>query len=136
MNPRTSKDIWLTRYVKAVLELKRSASGQADEIRRALDAAFTRIYRTVAFDIDGTLTLPRSASIDPKAAKAIGRLLQRGVPVLLTTGRGRDSSIRAAGEIRDISGLSNWYMRHLQCFTDNGCYLLQTPINEPTALRH
>jgi len=128
------KDEELDQYVKVMLELKRSTTAQTEEVRIALEAALTRIYRAVAFDIDGTLTKPRSDKIDPKTAIAIGRLLQRGVPVLLTTGRGRNSCRKAAEQIRDTSRLSNWYMRRLQCITDNGCYLLQTPIDKPKDL--
>jgi HAD superfamily hydrolase (TIGR01484 family) len=124
------------RYVQAMLELKRSATGRTRKVRRAIEAALTRIYRAVAFDIDGTLTLPGSEKVDPQTAQAIGRLLQRGVPVLLTTGRSQDSCRKAAEQIRENSGLSNWVMRRLQCITDNGCYLLQTPIDKPEALLH
>jgi len=136
MKPWLQNGKWFERYARGLLALKCPGAPTRQtvvKVRKAMEGAFTRVYRCVAFDIDGTLTLGHGIAIDGEMARVIGRLLQRGVPVILITGRGRASTRRAAQDIRRHSGLSDWYVRRLQCITHNGVFLLRTPTDTPAA---
>jgi hypothetical protein len=65
-------------------------------------------------------------------SEIVGDLLELGIPVILITGRGRTSTRKAAAEIKRHSGLSDWYLRRLQCITHNGVFFLQTPTEDPS----
>ncbi|HEY1248456.1 MAG TPA: hypothetical protein VGE97_05675, partial [Nitrososphaera sp.] len=134
MRPWVHDDKWFDKYARASASIKLSRKNAAKafpQIREAISAAFTQVYRAVAFDVDGTLTEKNKGEIDVHMALVVGRLLQRGVPVVLITGRGRTWSRKAALEIKQFSGLSDWYFRRLQCITHNGVFLLQTPTISP-----
>jgi hydroxymethylpyrimidine pyrophosphatase-like HAD family hydrolase len=134
---RWSEDpIWFENYARRVMELKRPdvlTESVPTYIVKSIRSTFRRVYRAVAFDIDGTLTDGDSSHVRKEMSSVVGDLLERGVPVILVTGRGRTSARQAASEIRLHSGLSDWYMRRLQCITHNGVFLLQTPVENPSA---
>src|SRR5688572_23408618 len=90
---------WLDSYAKSTSSAKGIGENQA-ATRDAVDAAFKRVYRAVAFDIDGTLTTAGDVTPAPELCRVIRNLLIRGVPVVLVTGRGRDSAREAARVIR------------------------------------
>ena len=126
-------DSWFASYAQGSISSKPPSETmvEMEEVEIAITEAFRNVYRAVAFDIDGTLTEREQTEINPQMARIIGRLLQRGVPVFLITGRGRSSSREVAREIKKISGLSDWYMRRLQCITHNGVFLIRTPTEDP-----
>ena len=127
---------WIIQYSSGVALLKKSAiltDKELDEVRDSIKNTFRRVYRAVAFDIDGTITPKGSIHVDQEMAKAVGRLLRRGVPVVLVTGRGRPSARQAAQEIKSFSQLSDWHMRRLQCVTHNGTFIIETPTNNPSS---
>jgi HAD superfamily hydrolase (TIGR01484 family) len=135
VHPALRDEEWRRRYAARIAELKGIGdAGQREELGRVLDAAFMRVYRFVAFDIDGTLTSGDSAAVDPEMAKIIGELLSRSVAVVLITGRGRASTRRAVEEISELSELHHSYLRRLSCITHNGVFLLKTRPDAPREL--
>jgi HAD superfamily hydrolase (TIGR01484 family) len=123
--PRHSPD-WIYEYAAATAAQKRILTGTADfeALHRAVQSAFRRVFRAVAFDIDGTLTKAGSHELEPAAAHAVAALLQRGVHVFLVTGRGEKSTTLAAEFIRDETRISPWYLRRLACVALNGVLFL------------
>src|SRR6266567_2132937 len=116
MRPWIQDTDWFNKYVRGSVNLKmpaHEATKVLPEVHDAIKSAFMRVYRAVAFDIDGTLTKANGDQIDPHMAHVVGRLLRRGVPVILISGRGRTWSRKAAQEIKECSGLSDWYLRRL-----------------------
>lgn len=135
VHPALRDESWRRRYALRVAELKTIEDPtEREALAKVLDAAFMRVYRFVAFDIDGTLTSGDSASIDPEMAMIIGDLLSRSVAVVLITGRGRASTRRAVREISELSGLHHSYLRRLSCITHNGVFLLKTRPDAPRDL--
>jgi len=120
---------WIHAYAKTTAFLKGGAGDTVDLglLTSSLERSFQTVYRAVAFDIDGTLTRGKTPEIDPAMAQSVARLLHRGVPVFLVTGRGRQSARDAAREIRSAADISPPYLRRLRCITHNGVYLLETP---------
>ena len=137
MKPWDRQDTdWISRYAARSITLKLQTISEPILLQAttALGQAFKRVYRAVAFDIDGTLTIPGSDLIDAEMARLVGRLLQRGVPVVLITGRGTGGTRAAATAIRDHNRtLTDWYFRRLQCVTHNGVTILRTPTDSPAA---
>lgn len=133
---KVRSETWIKRNALAVAQLKRGETPSNSDrlaVSRAIERAYWRVYRAVAFDVDGTLTPKGSEHIQPRMVAAIANLLVRGVPVILTTGRGRGAA-RAAGEtVRSESGLTGWYLRRLQCVTHNGVFHLRTDSGSPSA---
>lgn len=128
MHPAHSDEGWQSRHHDRVADLKAISDPEERAIlARELGAACQRVYRWVAFDIDGALTKPASAEIDPVMANIIGDLLLRSVPVVLITGRGRGSARDAVDEVRKLAKIGEHYMRRLSCVTHNGVFWLQTP---------
>lgn len=124
------------RYALAAARLKGQQSGTPRSLaigRVAIDEAFSKVYRAVAFDVDGTLTDASEVDVDQRMAGVVSHLLQRGVPVLIITGRGRPTARAAADQIRQLGNLTQWHLRRLHCITHNGIFLLQTPADEPRA---
>jgi HAD superfamily hydrolase (TIGR01484 family) len=134
MKPNQAADTF-SDYTRAMLLEKGYTEYDAilfEESRRALRMAFERIYRAVAFDVDGTLTSqtvpPKNADpipIDDRMGSVIADLLVRGVPVFLITGRG-GSVKKAALRIKHVGGLSTWQLRRLYCIPYNGVVLWRT----------
>ena len=87
-----------------------------------------------AFDIDGTLTSPHSTKIDTEMASLLAQLLQRGVPVVLITGRGRSTTRNAVNQILKITNLEHRYASRLHCITHNGLLWLKAPTTSPELL--
>ncbi len=125
--PRHSPE-WINKYAEATAAQKNIVIGTAEFelLHRAIQSAFRRLFRAVAFDIDGTLTKSDSHELEPAAAHAVAALLQRGVHVFLVTGRGETSTRLAAQFIRDETRISPWYLRRLACVALNGVVLLAT----------
>lgn len=125
---------WRRSYAAAVLLMKKVSHDLAiKRMEATLDKSYGTIYRAVAFDIDGTLTVPNAIELDIRVVDIIRFLLQKGVHVILITGRGRSSTRDAAIALRQEAKLSSWYYRRLTCITHNGCYLLTTPSDAPRA---
>lgn len=121
-------------YVAAVLRLKGLPSEAGAAAQTALRQAYGQVYRAVAFDVDGTLTDASGIDVDADIALVVGELLQRGVPVVLITGRGRGGARLAAQDLLVAAGLhrrslaaEEWaqLQRRLMCVTHNGVYLLE-----------
>ena len=131
ISPRHSPE-WLRNYAVATAAQKNIAVDSPDfeTLHGSVQGAFRRVFRAVAFDIDGTLTKLDSHEMDPAAAHAVANLLQRGVHVFLVTGRGPDSTLLAARFIRDETHLSAWYLRRLACVALNGVLFLATTCQE------
>lgn len=51
-------------------------------------------YNAVCFDIDGTLTIKNSNSIDKKAINMIIELIKKKIPVVFITGRGETGLLK------------------------------------------
>lgn len=116
----------------AVLRLKGLSGEQAGPVAQALGLAYGQVYRAVAFDVDGTLTDVARSDVDRAVAEELAKLLRRGVPVVLITGRGRSGARMAARALWDtdeLSGLSSeesaQIERRLRCVTHNGLFLLE-----------
>jgi hypothetical protein len=123
---------WFATYGATTAKLKgHHGADDADAAAAAIEAAMRRVYRGVALDIDGTLTAPLSTNIDPRMSDVVDGLLARGVPVLLITGRGRQSARAAAFELREQSALNDWHFRQLHCLANNGVWFLSTPSSAP-----
>ncbi len=121
------------RLATATRAVKHLGDEHQEAVTEGLRLAFTRVYRAVAFDIDGTLTVPGGIEIDPDMASIVGDLLRRGVPVYLITGRGRGGARSAARQVASKAGLLSAdgalafpYVRRLRCVTHNGAYLLSS----------
>lgn len=97
------------------------------ELLATVKAALKIVYRAVAFDIDGTLTDAGEVDVRPDMAEIVSYLLQRSVPVILITGRGRTSAREAADQIQKQADLAPELMRRLWAVTHNGVLLLRTP---------
>lgn len=118
---------WFVRYAKTAARLKGLGGEEATAVETAVAMAHQTVYRAVAFDVDGTLTKPDQADIEPRMAALVGRLLRRGVPVLLVSGRGRKSLREAVDSIRVQADISNIYLRRLFGISHNGVFLLEPP---------
>jgi len=94
-------------------------SAELDETEASLRDALRRTYGAVAFDIDGTLTAEATPTVEPALEATIRSLLQRGVHVILLTGRGK-STAEAVHQIASPRTFSKKYMRRLHCLYDNG----------------
>jgi|GEM_PF-3405294 len=127
LSPRHSPE-WLRKYALATAAQKglEIDSPGFESLHTSVQSAFRRVFRAVAFDIDGTLTKLDSHEIDPTVAHAVAGLLQRGVHVFLVTGRGQTSTRLAARFIRDETRISSWYLRRLACVALNGVIFLAT----------
>ena len=97
------------------------------EVRDAFRGGVRTVYRVVAFDVDGTLTLPGDTALDPELVELIASLLGRAVPVTLVTGRGRRAARDAVSELRTLSSLRKDQLVRLSVATHNGLRLLETP---------
>jgi hydroxymethylpyrimidine pyrophosphatase-like HAD family hydrolase len=111
-------------YASRVAELK--GLEPSGELTDRLSAAFNSVYRLVALDIDGTLTVDTKPDIDPAAAVLVAALLRQGVEVLLVTGRGRDATRRAAKELSERGDISGNLLSRLSALTNNGVVLLES----------
>lgn len=132
--PWNEDSTWIGRYALTVSRLKQLPDARYEEVEIALKSVFaSRLYYAVAFDVDGTLTKPDSAAVTPEMGRIVGRLLRRGVTVILITGRGPGSTKTAVEEIREHARLSEWYLRRLHCIVFNGAELFRSS-GEPGAL--
>lgn len=101
------------------------------DIANALTTALQTVYTAVAFDIDGTLTLPDSTSLDPAMCKVVARLLRRGCHVWFVTGRGSAGAAKAGDELIAHTDLSLNERLRLRCITHNGGRVRQTDPSRP-----
>lgn len=124
-------DDWCRAYATASCRLKKCGDAALETANKAIQDAHAIVYRSVAFDVDGTLTLPGTTDIDPQMADVIFSLLRRGVPVLMITGRGRTGAREAANKLRGYATTSPWCLRRLRCITHNGVFMLSTPDDDP-----
>jgi len=123
-------------YATKMLEIKgiKPSSKFMKRATSALRRAYNTVYKAVAFDIDGTLTDLNSTSINNQMAIEIASLLQRGVPILLITGRGRAATKEAVSQILKISGIEPRYAARLHCITHNGLIWLKASTDNPEEL--
>ncbi len=99
-------------------------SQQAEAVK-GIRCALRRLYRALAVDVDGTLTVEGDAALDAEVAAVLRRLLSRGVPVILVTGRGRSASEvmdSLAARRRDQSP------GRLHCVIRNGAAVLEPAV--------
>jgi hypothetical protein len=80
---------WINRYVylSAIIKGIKTDSKEYPIFSEALTNALRRIYRAVAVDIDGTLTYSGTLDVPQRLSSFIVELLQRGLPIILITGR-------------------------------------------------
>lgn len=116
-------------YAEAIADDKPEA--EMDALAQALDDAFNSVYRLVAFDVDGTLTPTASPEVDADAARLIVSLLERGVEVLLVTGRGRTATRDAAKQILQLERVPARVLQRLSAITNNGLWLLESGPDGP-----
>src|SRR5688572_9381047 len=112
----------LARYARTVERLKGLAldPSAAEDHVESLRVAFGTVYRAVAFDIDGTLTIPGEVELDQELIEVISDdLLRRGVPVILITGRGRSAREALVEQFKDAD-LAERYLRRLFLLIRNG----------------
>jgi hypothetical protein len=119
-----ASDEVLERYAARIGEAK---GIDGAEVHGAFSSGVRTVYRVVAFDVDGTLTLAGETTLDPETVGQIARLLDRAVPVTLVTGRGRSAARDAVSELQAISGLRKDELVRLSVVTHNGLRLLETP---------
>jgi HAD superfamily hydrolase (TIGR01484 family) len=132
--PWVEDETWLMRYSEFVANLKNLEGTDREALGEELTTAFETVYRAVAIDIDGTLTAAERHEVDKDMAQVIGSLLQRSVPVILITGRGRSSARAAVAQIQDVVRLSLNQLRRLSCVTHNGVFRLTTDPSQPAKL--
>lgn len=106
----------------------------ADRARAAVRTSLSTIYKAVALDIDGTLTLPENSRLDPALCMLVARLLRRGCHVWLITGRGNSGAMAVADDIMTHTDLEPDEWLRLRCITHNGALLRQTDPTVPKAL--
>lgn len=123
----------LKTYAATALAIKRPKPSDRDVIlyARNIFRSFARIYRAVALDIDGTLTRSKSAELNVDLIPVVINLLEKGVPVLLVTGRGQRTALQAARVLRSSSSLSTWYFRRLRCACYEGAKYYYTKSDKP-----
>jgi len=121
----------LASYLKETAKLKRTLPSENKKLEKAIQKAFGRVYRAVALDVDGTITEPATSNLSTEMVLIISRLLQKGIPVILISGRGRTSLRAAANQVRRESKISDWYLRRLQCVCYNGLIRLYTKTSKP-----
>lgn len=115
-------------------ELKQCDLAQAKSYRLKMNASLASAYRAVAFDIDGTLTEPGSVQLDAATLQEIGRLLSRGVPVILVTGRGKTGATETLSSLRDSKVVSNQYLKRLTIIADNGATVFRVLVDDSVVL--
>lgn len=129
--PEAEQYQWLRLQAERTLAAKGGALEDLQIVEQTLSSAYGNIYRAVAFDVDGTLTVQGDVSISRGMATIVAGLLLRGVPLLLISGRGRRSVRQAVEEILSHSNLHPSYLRRLRCVTHNGLFYLSTPNEFP-----
>lgn len=121
----------LASYLKKTAKLKGSSLAETKKLEKTIQKAFGRVYRAVALDVDGTITEPATSKLSGEMVVIISRLLEKGIPVILISGRGRTSLRAAATQVRRESKISDWYLRRLQCVCYNGLIRLYTKTSKP-----
>ena len=84
-------------------------------------------YNAVCFDIDGTLTVKNSKSIDDRAINMIIDLLQKKIPVVFITGRGEtglnDLKHDIYNRIRNNERITDSDIKRIYVLTNDGARL-------------
>ena len=84
-------------------------------------------YNAVCFDIDGTLTIKDSKSIDDSAIEMIINLLKKKIPVVFITGRGEsglnDLKNDIYERIKNTTNITNNDMKRIYVLTNDGARL-------------
>lgn len=84
-------------------------------------------YNAVCFDIDGTLTIKHSNSIDKRAIEMIKNLLKRKIPVVFITGRGEnglnDLKKEIYSEIINSDNITEKDIKRIYALTNDGARL-------------
>ncbi|MCF6389860.1 HAD hydrolase family protein [Mycobacterium sp. MBM] len=94
-------------------------------LKEPLEAALKAFYLAVAFDIDGTLTKPGSADLDPAMCAIVARLLRRGCHVWLVTGRGSAGARKAIRQLLESTDLLPIECARLRCIAHNGAAVFE-----------
>src|ERR1700722_16304999 len=117
-----------------VQEAARHKGITAADLEQQLTTALNALYIAVAFDIDGTLTKPSSADLDPAMCAIVARLLRRGCHVWLVTGRGSSGAAKAASDLVEATDLLPNECLRLRCIAHNGAAVLETDPTRPEEL--
>jgi len=84
-------------------------------------------YNAVCFDIDGTLTIKDSKSIDPRAIEMIINLLKKKIPVVFITGRGEtginDLKNDIYNRIKNSENITDNDIKRIYVLTNDGARL-------------
>ena len=95
--------------------------------------ALEQKYNAVCFDIDGTLTEENSTKLDNRILPLLANLLNRHIPVVFITGRGRTGLYRLKEEIinslRKDYKISNSDLLKLYALTNDGARLFLTSVD-------
>jgi hydroxymethylpyrimidine pyrophosphatase-like HAD family hydrolase/hypoxanthine-guanine phosphoribosyltransferase len=124
----------ISAWVEAAINQKRCAPGDVEAAGEALAQSLQTIYKAVAFDVDGTLTVPESAALDPEACNLVAHLLRRGCHVWLVTGRGTSGAKNVAQDLVRHTDLEPDERMRLRCVTHNGALVQETDPTRPGRL--
>ena len=87
-------------------------------------------YNAVCFDIDGTLTIKGSKTIDNRAIDMIIDLLKKKIPVVFITGRGEKGLTYLKKDIydrlRNSENITDSDMKRIYALTNDGARLFTT----------
>ena len=101
-----------------------------EELYHNFEKSLDQKYNAVCFDIDGTLTVENSNSIDKKASKMIMGLLNKKIPVVFITGRGEtglnDLKKEIYNEIINSDDITEKDIKRIYVLTNDGARLFSS----------
>ena len=113
----------VSQFSESEHQLKGLLPVDATAVHDSIEGALDRLYRAVALDIDGTLTADGSNALDSSIVPIVQDLLRRGIPVILVTGRGRESAEDAFQQLQPPR--PDQSPGRLHCLIRNGSSLLR-----------
>ena len=98
-----------------------------NELYNNFEKSLDQKYNAICFDIDGTLTIKNSNSIDKKAISMIAELLKKKIPVVFITGRG-ETGLNALkkeiyNEITNSDNITEEDIKRIYALTNDGARL-------------
>ena len=98
-----------------------------DELYHNFIKSLEQKYNAVCFDIDGTLTIKNSNSIDKRAIAMIVELLKKKIPIVFITGRGEiglnDLKKEIYNEIINSDNITEQDIKRIYALTNDGARL-------------
>ena len=98
-----------------------------NELYNNFEKSLDQKYNAICFDIDGTLTIKNSNSIDKKTISMIAELLKKKIPVVFITGRG-ETGLNALkkeiyNEITNSDNITEEDIKRIYVITNDGARL-------------